>query len=249
MLPVTPKSATVLRLSSPPLSRTGARGTNSNAAWPVFNEKGAPIQTRPQVQTRAAPTRTYVSSTVQTRPGGTNASYRTNSLPIHLLPPEAQPRPTAAPHSRPSAPPLPPPLPSFIRPPRPHPTPTHPLPLASQSSASRGLPGTQRRLKPPLLAANGTKGVVSLSASQSARNGAVLGGDARDVSPPVTRNAPPSLVPLRGLTTTLWWVPFVPELSGRFADVCVTPSVSHGHGLLIGIQARRSSDESREDYP
>ncbi|KIJ94574.1 hypothetical protein K443DRAFT_355796 [Laccaria amethystina LaAM-08-1] len=84
MPPATPKSATVLppsrtptksglRSSSPPLSKTGARGTNSNAAQPVSNEKGAPVQTRPQVQTRAAPARTNASS-------GTTASYKTNAL-------------------------------------------------------------------------------------------------------------------------------------------------------------------------
>ena len=41
-----------------------------------------------------------------------------------------------------------------------------------------------------MLAANSNQGVASLSASQSMRNGTVVGGDVKNVSPRVTRNAP-----------------------------------------------------------
>ena len=48
------------------------------------------------------------------------------------------------------------------------------------------------------MAANGNQGVASLSASQSTRNGTVVGGDVKNVSPRVTRNAPPFACPLTG---------------------------------------------------
>ena len=84
MPPATPKFATVLppprtptksglRSSSPRLSLTCARGTNSNA---VSNEKGAPVQMYPQQQTS---TNAGIFDSTNAS-SGTNASYRTNTL-------------------------------------------------------------------------------------------------------------------------------------------------------------------------
>ena len=95
----------------------------------------------------------------------------------------------------------------------------------------RELPSRQGRFKPPSLAFSGNQGVVPLSASQSLRNGAVDGGGTgvKNNSPSVgsattalLRGTPPRTTVVllflfqQGLATTLWWVPFVPELSGRF---------------------------------
>ena len=287
MPPATPKSATVLPPPRTPtksgLRSTGARGTNSNAAQPVSNEKGAPIQTRPRVQARAAPAQTHVQTRPQvpTRPTGQ----------MHLPPA----RPPSAPHSRPSPPPIPPPSSSLHphpnsslhpshpppsssqRPPSQHPpvlgmrrTHTLPLPLASQSSVSGGeLPSRQRRFKPPLLAANGNQGVASLPASQSTRNGALVGasmksispsvssgGAARNVSTPFMRNAPPAPAPPPSSSS------FSSSSNGDSprgggggyrsspssaddSDVCITPGVSNGHGVLVGVQVRRAEEGSR----
>ena len=54
-------------------------------------------------------------------------------------------------------------------------------------------------LQPPLLAANGNQGVMSLSTSQSTRNEALVGGDARNVSPlPCDEERPTVPCPLSG---------------------------------------------------
>ena len=159
MPPATPKFATVLppprtptksglRSSSPRLSLTCARGTNSNA---VSNEKGAPVQMYPQQETS---TNAGIFDSTNAS-SGTNASYRTNtltssstttpflctSLPsLSTLPPPSfslRP-PNSSLHPSHLHPPS-----SSQRPPSQYPpvlgmrrTHTFPLPLASQSSAS-----------------------------------------------------------------------------------------------------------------
>ncbi|KIJ94565.1 hypothetical protein K443DRAFT_12002 [Laccaria amethystina LaAM-08-1] len=78
---------------------------------------------------------------------------------------------------------------------------TNPNAAQPVSNEKRELPSRQRRFKPPLLAATGDQGAVSLSRGQSTRNGAAVGGmknsppvggATRNVYPLVTRNAPPA---------------------------------------------------------
>ena len=101
---------------------------------------------------------------------------------------------------------------------------------------------------PPLLAASGNQGVVSLSASQSTRNGVVDGGGTGvknnspsvggAMTPPITRNAPPA-PPSSFYSSSNR---DSPQRYGGYrsspnsaddSDVCVMPGVSHGRGLLM----------------
>ena len=179
--------------SSSPSSQRRARGTNSNTARPVSNERAAPVQTRP------------------------NASYRTNAITSSstTTPSFCTPLPSLCTPTPPPSSSLRPPHPNLSIHPRhanayPHDilqaskciVTTLPLPLASQSLTSGELSSRQGRFKPPLLAASGNQGVVYLSASQSTRNGTVGGGGTgvknnspfvgSATTPPVTRNAPPA---------------------------------------------------------
>ena len=114
-----------------------------------------------------------------------------------------------------------------------------------------------------MLAFSDNQGVVSLSASQSTRNGVVDGSDTgvknnspsvgSATTPPVTRNAPPappssfSSSSNRDLPQRCGGCRSSPS-SADGSDVCVTPGVSHGHGvLMMGVQVRYASDDSRVD--
>ena len=81
------------------------------------------------------------------------------------------------------------------------------------------------------------------------RNGAVVGGDARNVSPPFTRNAPPSSFSSNRDSPQRCGEYRSSRSSADDSDVCVTPGVSHGHGVLMEHQRlrRQVSDHPRRD--
>ena len=110
----------------------------------------------------------------------------------------------------------------------------------------------QRRFKPPLLAANGNQSVMSLSEVR------VRGKELLLVSTTV-----PLLVVLRGMFLPCYEerptivLLFQRELQrcgyGSFpsstgdSKVCFTPGVYHGRGVLMEVQVRHASDDSRID--
>ena len=83
------------------------------------------------------------------------------------------------------------------------------------------------------------------------KNSPSVGGAARNVSPLITRNAPPALQsPFSSNGDS-------PQRCGRCrsspsstddSDVCATPGVSDCHGvLMLGVQVRHASDDFRVD--
>ena len=107
---------------------------------------------------------------------------------------------------------------------------------------------------PPLLAASGNQGVVSLSASQSMRNGLVDGGGAgvKNNSPSAdSATTPGNAPPAPPLSFSSSSNRDSPQHCGGYRsspssaddlDICVMPGVPHGRAILMmkGLSSTRS---------
>jgi hypothetical protein len=79
-----------------------------------------------------------------------------------------------------------------------------------------------------------------------------VGGATRNVSPLVTNNVPPAPAPsssfsFNGDSPQRCGGSRSSQSSTDDSDVCVTPGVSHGHGVLVGVQVRHALDGSGVD--